>query len=73
MSQLALILGLIVGGGAVLAYRLLVPAPPPLKASLERLYRRDELVRLRDIRAAPSSSTWARRFSSACSASSSPR
>jgi Flp pilus assembly protein TadB len=52
VSQVALILGLIVGGGAVIAYRLLVPAPPPLKASLERLYRRDELVRLRDIRRA---------------------
>ncbi|MGH9244753.1 MAG: type II secretion system F family protein [Acidimicrobiales bacterium] len=52
MTGLALILGLMFAGLGILTYRLLFPAPPPLKASLDRLYKRDELVRISDIRRA---------------------
>ena len=39
-----LLLGALVGGGAVLAWRLLFPSPPPLQAAIDRLNRRNELV-----------------------------
>ena len=39
-----LLLGALVGGGAVAGWRLLFPAPPPLQAAIDRLNRRNELV-----------------------------
>jgi tight adherence protein C len=39
-----LLLGALVGGGAVLSWRLLFPSPPPLQAAIDRLNRRNELV-----------------------------
>jgi Flp pilus assembly protein TadB len=41
---LPLLLGAIVGLGAVVSWRLLFPAPPPLQAAIDRLNRRNELV-----------------------------
>jgi Flp pilus assembly protein TadB len=41
---LPLILGALVGFGALAAWRLLFPAPPPLQAAIDRLNRRNELV-----------------------------
>jgi Flp pilus assembly protein TadB len=41
---LALVLGALVGLGAVVTWRLLFPAPPPLQAAIDRLNRRNELV-----------------------------
>lgn len=40
----ALLLGALVGFGAVVTWRLLFPAPPPLQAAIDRLNRRNELV-----------------------------
>ena len=40
----ALVLGALVGGGALLSWRLLFPAAPPLQAAIDRLNRRNELV-----------------------------
>jgi tight adherence protein C len=39
-----LLLGALVGLGAVVAWRLLFPAPPPLQAAVDRLNRRNALV-----------------------------
>jgi tight adherence protein C len=39
-----LLLGALVGLGAVASWRLLFPAPPPLQAAVDRLHRRNELV-----------------------------
>jgi tight adherence protein C len=41
---LSLLLGAIVGFGAVASWRLLFPSPPPLQAAIDRLNRRNELV-----------------------------
>jgi tight adherence protein C len=40
----ALLLGALVGLGAIVSWRLLFPAPPPLQAAIDRLNRRNELV-----------------------------
>lgn len=40
----ALVLGALVGGGALLSWRLLFPAAPPLQAAIDRLNRRNALV-----------------------------
>ncbi len=39
-----LLLGAVVGLGALVSWRLLFPAPPPLQAAVDRLNRRNELV-----------------------------
>lgn len=39
-----LLLGAVVGLGALVSWRLLFPAPPPLQAAIDRLNRRNELV-----------------------------
>jgi tight adherence protein C len=39
-----LVLGALVGGGAMVAWKLLFPSPPPLQAAIDRLNRRNELV-----------------------------
>jgi tight adherence protein C len=39
-----LLLGAVVGVGALATWRLLFPAPPPLQAAIDRLNRRNELV-----------------------------
>jgi Flp pilus assembly protein TadB len=52
VTGLVIVLGMVVGASAFLAYRLLFPAPPPLQASLDRLQRRDEMVRTVDVRRA---------------------
>lgn len=41
---LALLLGALVGLGAIVSWRLLFPSPPPLQAAIDRLNRRNELV-----------------------------
>jgi tight adherence protein C len=41
---LPLFLGAVVGFGALVSWRLLFPAPPPLQAAIDRLNRRNELV-----------------------------
>jgi Flp pilus assembly protein TadB len=41
-----LLLGALVGLGAVASWRLLFPAPPPLQAAIDRLQRRNQLVRI---------------------------
>jgi Flp pilus assembly protein TadB len=41
---LPLLLGAVVGLGAVASWRLLFPTPPPLQAAIDRLNRRNELV-----------------------------
>jgi tight adherence protein C len=41
-----LVLGALTGLGAILSWRLLFPAPPPLQAAIERLQRRNQLVRI---------------------------
>lgn len=41
---LPLLLGAIVGLGALVSWRLLFPAPPPLQSAIDRLNRRNELV-----------------------------
>ncbi len=43
---IALLLGGLVGAGALLSWRLLFPAPPPLQAAVDRLHRRNELANL---------------------------
>lgn len=40
----ALVLGALVGLGAIVSWRLLFPSPPPLQAAIDRLNRRNELV-----------------------------
>ena len=40
----ALLLGALVGLGAIVSWRLLFPSPPPLQAAIDRLNRRNELV-----------------------------
>jgi tight adherence protein C len=40
----ALLLGALVGLGAIASWRLLFPSPPPLQAAIDRLNRRNELV-----------------------------
>ncbi len=40
----ALLLGALAGLGAVVSWRLLFPAPPPLQAAVDRLHRRNQLV-----------------------------
>jgi tight adherence protein C len=47
---LALILGAIVGLGAIVSWRLLFPAPPPLQAEIARLQRRNQLASLPEIK-----------------------
>ncbi|MGH9185368.1 MAG: hypothetical protein ACRD0U_06090, partial [Acidimicrobiales bacterium] len=42
----ALLLGGFVGLGALMSYRLLFPPAPPLQAAVERLHRRNQLVRI---------------------------
>jgi tight adherence protein C len=44
VTALVLVLGLICGASAFLAYRLLFPAPPPLAASLERWQHPDRVI-----------------------------
>jgi len=41
-----LVLGAVTGLGAIVSWRLLFPAPPPLQAAIERLQRRNQLVRI---------------------------
>lgn len=41
---LPLLLGALVGLGALVSWRLLFPSPPPLQAAIDRLNRRNELV-----------------------------
>jgi tight adherence protein C len=41
-----LLLGVLVGLGAVVSWRLLFPSPPPLQAAIDRLQRRNRLVRI---------------------------
>ena len=41
-----LLLGALVGLGAVASWRLLFPSPPPLQAAIDRLQRRNQLVRI---------------------------
>lgn len=41
---LPLVLGALVGLGALVSWRLLFPSPPPLQAAIDRLNRRNELV-----------------------------
>jgi tight adherence protein C len=41
-----LLLGALVGLGAVVSWRLLFPSPPPLQAAIDRLQRRNQLVRI---------------------------
>jgi Flp pilus assembly protein TadB len=41
-----LLLGALVGLGAVASWRLLFPSPPPLQAAVDRLQRRNQLVRI---------------------------
>jgi tight adherence protein C len=41
-----LVLGALTGLGAIVSWRLLFPAPPPLQAAIERLQRRNQLVRI---------------------------
>lgn len=43
---IALLLGLVVGAGGVVSYRLLFPPAPPLQAAIERLHRRNQLIRI---------------------------
>jgi tight adherence protein C len=40
----ALLLGAVAGLGAIVSWRLLFPAPPPLQAAVDRLNRRNQLV-----------------------------
>jgi Flp pilus assembly protein TadB len=40
----ALLLGAIVGLGAILSWRLLFPSPPPLQAAIDRLHRRNDMA-----------------------------
>ena len=40
----ALVLGVLVGGGALVSWRLLFPSAPPLQAAIDRLNRRNALV-----------------------------
>ena len=42
----ALLLGALVGLGAIVSWRLLFPSPPPLQAAIDRLQRRNQLVRI---------------------------
>jgi tight adherence protein C len=42
----ALLLGAVVGLGAIVSWRLLFPSPPPLQAAIDRLQRRNQLVRI---------------------------
>lgn len=42
----ALLLGGLVGLGAIASWRLLFPSPPPLQAAIDRLQRRNQLVRI---------------------------
>lgn len=41
-----LLLGALVGLGAIVSWRLLFPSPPPLQAAIDRLQRRNQLVRI---------------------------
>jgi tight adherence protein C len=41
-----LLLGALVGLGALVSWRLLFPSPPPLQAAIDRLQRRNQLVRI---------------------------
>ena len=41
-----LLLGALVGLGAIVSWRLLFPSPPPLQAAIDRLQRRNPLVRI---------------------------
>jgi tight adherence protein C len=41
-----LMLGALVGLGAIASWRLLFPSPPPLQAAIDRLQRRNQLVRI---------------------------
>jgi tight adherence protein C len=41
-----LLLGGLVGLGAIVSWRLLFPSPPPLQAAIDRLQRRNQLVRI---------------------------
>jgi len=41
-----LLLGAFVGLGAIVSWRLLFPSPPPLQAAIDRLQRRNQLVRI---------------------------
>jgi tight adherence protein C len=41
-----LLLGALVGLGALASWRLLFPSPPPLQAAIDRLQRRNQLVRI---------------------------
>jgi tight adherence protein C len=43
-----LLLGAAVGLGAIVSWRLLFPSPPPLQAAIDRLQRRNQLVRIAD-------------------------
>lgn len=43
---LPLLLGALVGAGAIASWRLLFPPAPPLSAAIERLHRRNELARI---------------------------
>lgn len=41
-----LLLGALVGLGAIASWRLMFPSPPPLQAAIDRLQRRNQLVRI---------------------------
>jgi tight adherence protein C len=41
-----LLLGALVGLGVIVSWRLLFPSPPPLQAAIDRLQRRNQLVRI---------------------------
>jgi tight adherence protein C len=43
-----LLLGAVAGLGAIVSWRLLFPSPPPLQAAIDRLQRRNQLVRITD-------------------------